>query len=113
MPQITIEKAQITIEEAKEHLNTYIHLKNFDLLGIQGERLYFQLRNDFTNNNPLKIIYFDINTFNQQALMTLKTLNQNDLIYMTLGITRFAITFLPKSKQTSILMRIIKHLAVK
>lgn len=69
------------IHNYKYLLNEMAKDDKFDLVGRDGEQLYFDLRNEYAQGNPLKQIAFDAMTLNSQYKLLAKTYKQNDLLY--------------------------------
>lgn len=72
---------QNNIDYYKQRLREQINDEEFDFLGRNGDMVYFKLRDDYAQNNPLKEIAFDTVTFYDQYKLATKTYKQSDLFY--------------------------------
>ncbi|MFT9497039.1 hypothetical protein [Anaerosolibacter sp.] len=71
---------------AEQQIDKYLK-DGWDLLGWKGEKLYFQLRDDYAKGNIIKQIEFEAKTAGKNFRMLEKNYKENDLIYDTLFIT--------------------------
>lgn len=69
------------IQIYKYQLNEMSKYNKFDFVGRDGEQLYFDLRNEYAQGNPLRQIAFDTMTLDSQYKLLAKTYRQNDLLY--------------------------------
>jgi len=73
-----------SIDDYKAEIERYLNT-DYDFMGIKGERLYFQLRKDYTEGKILKTIAYDIKTLDIQLKTTKKNLKDNKDIYALLA----------------------------
>ncbi|MBB6214941.1 hypothetical protein HNQ80_001026 [Anaerosolibacter carboniphilus] len=68
------------IEYAEKKIDEYMS-SGWDLLGWRGEKIYFQLRDDYSRGSIIKQIEFEMQTAGKQFRMIEKNYKDNDLIY--------------------------------
>ena len=69
----------------------------FDFLGMKGERLYFQLRDEYANGSIRKAIEFDFKMLRNQGRITAKNLEDNKDIYFVVFTLGAGLKFIGRS----------------
>jgi hypothetical protein len=71
---------------AAEEIGNYLKDYGWDLLGMEGENVYFRLREiDAGHSDPFRVIAFDIRHLKESFLVSYKGLCDNQLIYGLFG----------------------------
>lgn len=104
------------IKEARNELKIYCTLDEWDFLGRNGEKLYFQLQDEYAQGSRIKELIFDMGTLDLQLKMSAKAYKDNDYIYDTMlflaGLKYFAVpkklTKTQKLKLSKLLIKLFK-----
>jgi len=108
---VIIALTSISFAEDTKQLDAYLNKNYFDFLGREGEQLYFQQRHNYSNGNPFKDLFYDINNIPLQATLTEKAYNDNWFIYTPLLSIKLIHPFfktLPDKTKLNLIKRIIK-----
>lgn len=87
------------IIESKNKLNQYVE-SEWDFLGHRGESLYFKLRNNYAKGDILKELDFDIKMRKEVYTSSKKIVDDNDLVYGTIGVLYGLKTNIPRTEKT-------------
>lgn len=76
----------ISLNEARDKLKVYLIMDEWDFMGRKGEKLYFQLQENYAQGNLIKKLIFDLSTLDYQIKIFCKVFDDNIYVYEGLGI---------------------------